>query len=134
MSNASLNSSRGLSGITALNYSSDFPSSEPHGGGLMPPPLMKKVRMRLAPAAANNRDEDVLHTPTFGQMPKYVTGKFQDMISVRMKLDMSSPSLFVMSPMVQDKEQQQQRPALEIPSNASTAERNNGRQKRVKGA
>jgi hypothetical protein len=140
MSNASVNSSRAthMSGIATLNYSSDFPSSEPrHGGGgnagLMPPPLRKKPtgRVRLnhppgttAPSAAATAApsshlanalspgfaslvvtalsaNDSFNTPTFGHLPKFATTKLPgDLSSVRMKLDMSSPSLFVLSPAI----------------------------------
>ena len=45
--------------------------------------------------------DDSFNTPTFGQVARCMTASKQlDLSSVRMRLDMSSPSLFVLSPVV----------------------------------
>ena len=122
LSNTSVNSSAGgvggrvmVSGIGTLNYStdSDMPLTTQRNNSLMPPPLRRRPRQPQQQKQQQNQSpcsnliqkyslDDSFDTPSFGLLPRFVSAATtkSDLGAVRLRLDMSSPTLSVLSPCI----------------------------------
>ncbi|TRY61025.1 hypothetical protein TCAL_09134 [Tigriopus californicus] len=106
-SNASMNNStRLMSGIGALNYTTDsempLATKQLNNSHLMPPPPLRKKFRQQNPHTplAHMIDkclDDSYDTPTFGILPRHSMARLE-VGSIALKLNFSSPSLSVLSP------------------------------------